>query len=109
MMPRLTARSRIRIASSTVSFACGVFSVTAARAVFTDERIVLRTARLRRRRVRVCLIRFLAGGEGARGAAAAEADRETEEWPRHGAGGEGEKRRRGGGGGGAAGGGGEGP
>ena len=48
------------MASSTASFACGVFSVTAARAVFTDERIVLRTARLRRRRFRFCLIRFFA-------------------------------------------------
>ena len=60
MIPRLTARSRMRMASSTASLARGAFSVTAARAVFTDERIVVRAARLRRRRFKFCLIRFLA-------------------------------------------------
>ncbi len=49
-----------RIASCTDSLAWGVLSVTAPRAVFTSERMLLRTARLRRRRFRFCLIRFLA-------------------------------------------------
>jgi hypothetical protein len=48
------------MASCTTSFAWGVFPVTAPRAVFTSERMELRTARLRRRRFRFCLIRFLA-------------------------------------------------
>jgi len=50
----------MRMASSTTSFDCGLFSAAAARAVFRAERMVLRAARLRRRRFSFCLIRFMA-------------------------------------------------
>jgi len=47
MTPRLTARSRVRMASRTLAFESEDFAEREVRAVFSEERIALRAARFR--------------------------------------------------------------
>jgi hypothetical protein len=56
----VTARSSVRIACFTASFASALLPVIAVRATFTVDRRLLRFARLRWRRFSLCFIRLIA-------------------------------------------------